>query len=430
VLLGRGGSDLTAIFLAQKLGAVECRLLKNVDGLLQVKPDGSLDYATRYATAHYDECLRVGGPLIQPKAVEFAARHQLQFTIAKCASTGGTLAGPLSSQFEKIPERPPRLKVALAGLGTVGLGVFRWLQSLQEEFELTGILVSDLKTIRSTDVPRELLTSQWQDLLDDDPDLVIEAIGGVDTAADLTSAARLRGIGIVTANKQLLATDPELLRDVAYQNSQLLQASACVGGGMTALEHTALLSADEPIVALSGVLNGTCNYVLERMQAGLSQAEAVVEAQELGLAEADPHLDVSGLDSVYKLALLSSLAFSELVRPEDIKCEGLAQMLPSLLATANRSGQVVKLIAETRRKDGRIIARVGARVISTEHPLASCRREENRLLIETASGRVHTIDGKGAGRWPTTCSLLGDALELRRRILVPTRERMLSQRLA
>jgi len=423
-LLGRGGSDLTALFLAQRLEAVECRLLKDVDGLLQVHPDGSLNWESRYATAHYDECLRVGGPLIQPKAVEFAARHQLSFGIARCGSSGGTLAGPFPSRFETVPARPRRLRVALAGLGSVGLGVYRWLQGLSDDFEVASILVGDPTKARPGGVPADLLTTEPKDLLTPAPDLLIEVIGGTDTAGYLIKRAIDQGIPVVSANKQLLALEPELLRTVTgcapiARDAGSLTAAAAVGGSLPVLERTTLLAADEPIVAVEGILNGTCNYILDRMHTGLSLDTALGEAQDLGLAEADPTLDVSGLDCVYKLALLASTAFGQTIGPKEIVCEGLENATDLRLQETEDSEQIIKLVAEARREGGRIRARVGLRAITAEHSLADCLLERNRLVVETASGRRVVLDGRGAGRWPTTVAVLSDALAQRRRLCDP-----------
>lgn len=413
-LLGRGGSDLTALFLAHRLEAVECRLLKDVDGLLKVNRDGSLDHATRYAQAHYAECLRVGGPLIQPKAVEFAEQNGLAFTIARCGTGEGTVAGPVTSRFERTRERPHRLRVALAGLGTVGLGVFRWLNTLEEDFEVVGVLVKDRDRRRPVDVRPDLLVFEPEDLLACDPELVIEVIGGTDTATELITAARARGVPVVSANKQLLALDPDLLRPAIDGDTRDLVCSAAVGGGVPALETVAAVLEREPVVAVEGVLNGTCNFVLDRCGEGHDLDDAVAEAQELGLAEADPHLDVSGLDALYKLALLASLAFDRPVSPEDIICEGLDQLGPDRIVAARKEGKVLKLVAEARRSGGDIVARVDVRALAPDGPLAGCRGEGNTLLVETASGRKIRLDGKGAGRWPTTVSVVGDALQVRR----------------
>ena len=210
VLLGRGGSDFTALFLARRLGAVECRLLKDIDGLLRVHPDGTLDHATRYAEAHYRDCLRDGGPLVQPRAVEFARRHGMDFVIARCGSARGTLAGSVVTRLEPMPTTAP-VRVALAGLGTVGLGVFRLLAGLTQDIEVVGVLVRDAHRIRADEVPRGLLTGSVDELLDRAPDVVVETIGGTGAASQLVHEALARGLSVATANKVLVAGDRRLL---------------------------------------------------------------------------------------------------------------------------------------------------------------------------------------------------------------------------
>lgn len=412
-LLGRGGSDLTALFLAHGLRAAECRLLKDVDGLLRVREDGSLDYGTRYATASYDECLRVGGPLIQPKAVEFAQRHGLRFSIARTGSSGGTLAGPVESRFENVDPAPAPTAVVLGGLGTVGLGVFRWLRSLKADFQVVGILVKDISRIRPDDVPAHLLTDSVETLLEARPELVIETIGGTGTAADLVHRGREAGCRVVSANKQLLAIDPELLNETSFGDKRLL-ASASVGGSVPALETAGSLVAREDILSIKGILNGTCNFILDRVNAGVDFQAALARAQVLGLAEADPHLDVSGLDCVYKLSLLASRAFGEEVTVDRIECEGLDGITAERLKQAAENDGELKLVATAKRTSRGITARVGLDVLVPHHPLFGCEKEANRLVIETEGHRLVVVDGKGAGRWPTTVSVVGDVLQCRR----------------
>jgi len=420
-LFGRGGSDLTALFLADGLKAEECRLLKDVDGLLKVRPDGSLDHGTRYATAHYDECLRVGGPLIQPKAVEFAAARGLHFTIARCGSPSGTWAGPVSSRFEKVEPRPPRTRVGLAGLGTVGLGVFRWLSVLKDDFELVGILVKDPNRQRAGDVPAGLVTGSVTSFLASKPDLVIEVVGGCGTAAKVVTASRARGIPVVSANKMLLALDP-VLRDTAVGKDFSVTASASVGGSVPVLESLAVLAAEEPVVAVTGIINGTCNFILDLMNQGLGVEEALAKAQSLGLAEADAHLDLSGLDCVYKLSLICGAAFGRPVAPDLIRVEGIEGATPERLAAARADGRELKLLVRAHRKKGGVSARVLLAPLAPGHPLFGCGRENNRVLVETATGREVTLQGKGAGRWPTTLSVVSDVLDRRRDILAGTQK--------
>lgn len=419
-LLGRGGSDLTALFLARGLRAAECRLLKDVDGLLKVRADGSLDHGTRYATAHYDECLRVGGPLIQPKAVEYAARYDLRFTIARCGSHRGTLAGPVESRFETVDPAPAPTRVVLGGLGTVGLGVFRWLDRLRDDFQVVGILVRDTAGTRPRDVPAHLLMSSVDQLLAAGPQLVVEAVGGTGVAAELVHRARAAGCRVVSANKQLLAIEPDLLRAAGGPGTRLL-ASAAVGGSLPVLEVVGALSEREDIIAVKGILNGTCNFILDRVNDGADYASALAEAQVRGLAEADPHLDVSGLDCVYKLALLATRAFGKAVTVDGITCEGLEGLTPERLAEAAASDGELKLVATARHSADGITARVRLEILPAYHPLYGCRREANRCVAETAGHRQVVIDGKGAGRWPTTVSVLGDVLQGRRALLAERR---------
>ena len=421
-LLGRGGSDLTALFLAHGLRAAECRLLKDVDGLLQVREDGSLDYGTRYATASYDECLRVGGPLIQPKAVEFAARHNLSFRIASCGSGGGTLAGPVKSRFESVDPAPAPTTVVLGGLGTVGLGVFRWLQSLKTDFQVVGILIRNLTSPRPEDVPSHLLTDSVEKLLETQPELVIEVVGGTGAAADLVHQARAAGSRVVSANKQLLAIEPELLKETAFGNGRLM-ASASVGGSVPALESVASLVQREEVVLVQGILNGTCNFILDRVNGGIEVEDALALAQDLGLAEADPHLDVSGLDCVYKLSLLATRAFGEEVTVDLIECEGLDGITAERLQQATENDGELKLVASAKRTSSGIKARVGLEILLPHHPLFGCEKEANRLVIETEGHRQVVFDGKGAGRWPTTVAVVGDVLQCRRADLSTGKER-------
>lgn len=415
-LLGRGGSDLTALFLSRGLRAAECRLLKDVNGLLRVRDDGTLDHGTRYATASYEECLRVGGPLIQPKAVEFAAQYGLNFTVTRCGSRGGTLAGPVESRFETVNPSPAPTTVAIGGLGTVGLGVYRWLKAMPADFRVTGILVHDLAKVRSDDVTPSLITNSVDQLMATAPDLVIETIGGTGCAADLVSRARKNGCRVVSANKQLLAIEPDLLQEVSFGEGALL-ASASVGGSVPSLETVGRLVQHDDIVAVKGILNGTSNFILDRVNSGVSFEDALQEAQQRGLAEADPHLDVSGLDCVYKLSLLATRAFGKDVTVDRIECEGLETITPQRLQEAADCDGELKLVASARLSGQTIVASVGLEVIAPWHTLFGCDKENNRLVVETEGHSRVIVNGKGAGRWPTTVSVLGDVLDGRRALL-------------
>jgi homoserine dehydrogenase len=409
-LLGRGGSDLTALLLAQGLKAQDCRLVKDVDGLLRVHKDGRLDHGTRYATASYDECVRVGAVLVQPKAVEYAAAAGQSFRIASCGSSGGTRVGPLPSEFEPVPERPVT-RVALAGLGTVGLGVWRWLQDLGADFQVTSVLVRHGRRARPEDVPDHLLTTSLDALFASEPDLVIEVAGGTDTAASLAVRASRSGIPVITANKQLLAEQPVLLA-----GPHPARGSASVGGGVPMLETVGRVARQEEVEVVEGIINGTCNFILDRVNAGQSLEAALAEAQLQGLAEADPHQDISGLDSVYKLALLAGAAFGEDLPVGRVVYHGLERATADRVDRSRSQGSELKLVARARRQGQRVVAEVGLRDLPAGHPLAGCPRQTNRLVVTTVSGRQVVTEGKGAGRWPTALSVLGDVLDCRARL--------------
>ncbi|MCP4573784.1 MAG: homoserine dehydrogenase [bacterium] len=413
-LLGRGGSDLTALFLADGLHAAECRLLKDVDGLLRIRTGGGLDHGTRYATAGWATCVRVGAPLVQSKAVEFARSRGLAFGIAACGSTGGTVVGAEPDRFEPVPECRP-MRVALAGLGTVGLGVYRWLAVLPRDFEVVGVLVRRRIRDHPADVPVDLLCYGVGDLLERSPDLVIEVMGGTNAAADLVTAARAGGLPCVTANKQLLAERPELLAEV--------RASASVGGSVPVLECMRALAASESIVGIEGIINGTCNFLLDQMMAGIPWADALEEARRRGLAEADPHLDVSGLDCVHKLVVLAATVFGQTIAPQAVAVAGLDGATPERLAGTRDRGCELKLVARLVRDGETLRASVGLAEIAPRHGLARCPGVRNRTVATTACGDEIVLDGTGAGRWPTTVSVVSDAFAARRESARPAKTR-------
>ena len=225
-------------------------------------------------------------------------------------------------------------------------------------------------------------------------------------------AARARDIPVVSANKMLLALDGDLREEVGH--GVAIAGSASVGGSVPALETVAALADEEPIVAVEGIINGTCNFILDLVNAGLAPGEALAEAQARGFAEADPHLDISGLDCVYKLSLLGTAAFGTVVLPEEIACEGLEAATSFRIDAARKEGAELKLVARAGRKGGAVAAAVALENLPPGHPLHGCSGEKNRLVVETATGRRVVVDGKGAGRWPTTVSVVSDVLDRRR----------------
>ncbi len=346
-LLGRGGSDLTAIFLAHRLEARTCRLLKDVDGLYTGDPHES-HTACRYRTASWEEALRVGGALIQPKAVRYAREWELSFTVCRPGSGVGTKVGPGPPRCETRPAHRPPLRVGLAGLGTVGLGVYRWLKRRSEQFDIVAVLVDDVAKERPDDVVTSLLTDDPWALLDRPLDVVVEVIGGTETAAVVVGQALAQGLDVVTANKTLLASNPEYV--VGSESlATRLACSASVGGAVPVLERLSHLTRRSEIEEIEGVLNGTCNYVLDKLSEGYRFSEAIEEAQAQGFAERDPSQDVSGRDAACKLAVIAAATFGVAVHPDEIRCRGIDGVTPEAAQQARAGGSVVRSHAHRRR---------------------------------------------------------------------------------
>jgi homoserine dehydrogenase len=412
-LLGRGGSDLTALFLAEQLGAASCRLVKDVAGLYPHDPHDGTPADQPYATASWLEVLRVGRPLVQPKAVEFAQHHGVGFSIGVPGSPDGTKVGPYETKLRaSSPDRPVR--VALAGLGTVGLGVYRWLRRYPDRFEVVRILVEHAGKPRPTDVDVALLTTDPWALYDDDAEVLVELIGGTETAKLLVDHALGSGLDVVTANKALLASNLHYLRRDSGRNEPEVRYSASVGGAVPVLEGLAQAARHWRIDRIEGVLNGTCNFVLDRVLGGCDFAAAVREAQEKGFAERDPTLDLNGTDSASKLAVAAWVALGVELDPDGIDREGIDQLPGELIERVVREGKVLRLVAQLERRGTGWHAQVRPVALAPQQVLAQTRGEENAVVVYAGGDCVRVLRGKGAGRWPTTTAVVADLLDLHR----------------
>jgi len=412
-LLGRGGSDYTALFLAHKLKA-HCVLLKNVDGLYTSDPTVAEARALRFDQVSYDTALRLGGSVIQAKAVRYASAHKLRFDITSIGAPTATEVGPFTDRLEGSRSSQEPLRVALLGCGTVGGGVYERLTALPDLFSVAGVGTRTGKRARASGVPEKLITSDLEALVAQPCDLVIELIGGTKRAATLTEQALRLGHDVVTANKALIAADGEEFDRLAAEHEATLRYSAAVGGALPALEAIKRARASGPLRGFSGVLNGTCNFVLDRLAAGQSLYEAVRAAQEHGYAEANPRLDLKGIDAAQKLILLARSAFDVTLSLESIPSEGVEGLNAESLRQADERGQTVRLVADCRRSAHGIEASVRPVELPLHHPLAQVTGAENRLLIEPEVGGPLVVSGKGAGRWPTTEAVMADLFDLLR----------------
>jgi homoserine dehydrogenase len=407
LLLGRGGSDFTALFLAGRLGA-DCILVKDVDGLYERDPASAGPPPRRFTQVTWDDALRVAGRLVQPKTIRFAHLQRQSFSVTCAGSPHATRVGPGPSLLEAASRAAP-LRVVLLGLGTVGRGVYERLLAQPDRFEVVRAVVRHPARHTATGVPTSLLSTNPWDAVNEDADVVVEALGGEFPAAELILASLLAGRRVVTANKAAVAAHWESFAPFALGAAPRLRLSAAAGGAVPVLEAALRESTSRRIVALRGVLNGTCNYVLDRIEAGATYTEALAEAQSLGFAEADPTADVSGLDAARKLRLCALLAGAPLpARPEQQGIDGLAGAIHADPTTT------LRLVAELDLRGTAPAARVAPARLPRDGFLARARGEDNRVEIEFEDGALLRLAGKGAGRWPTTVSVCADLWDVAR----------------
>lgn len=298
-------------------------------------------------------------------------------------------------ELERRVEAATRpLRVALAGCGVVGGGVLKRLSG-DARFEVVGVLVRDAAKPRDPAPDPRLLVTDPAALLAREPDVLVDALSDPSTGLALTRAALSRGVHVASANKQAVVEDLFPLARQAHRSGVRLGIAACVGGGAPMIETVRAARAHAPIVAIEAVLNGTVNFLLNRLAQGASFDEAVAEAQALGLAEADPSADLSGRDAAAKLAILAAEAFG----PQGPK-PGVVQPLTAGFA----AGGVVRQLARAAPDAASV------RLTDVDHdPLfADLAGAENALRVTCADGRTFTCAGEGAGREPTTDSVMGD----------------------
>ncbi|MDQ1295455.1 MAG: homoserine dehydrogenase [Actinomycetota bacterium] len=319
------------------------------------------------------------------------------------------------------------LKVGLLGCGVVGTEVARLLTEQSEEFarrvgaplQLAGVAVRRLGRARGVDLDPGLFTTDSGALVDR-CDIVIEVIGGIEPARTLIQRAMNSGASVVTANKALLAEDGESLFRTADQNGVDLYYEAAVAGAIPILRPLKESLVGDTVHRVLGIVNGTTNYVLDRMHSsGMGFSEAVAQAQSLGYAEADPTADVEGFDAAAKAAILASLAFHTRVTAADVHREGITEVTAADIASAERMRAVVKLLAicdRTVGPDGTpgVSVRVHPAMIPQNHPLAGVRDAYNAVFVQSQAAGELMFYGKGAGGAPTASAVLGDVVTVAR----------------
>ena len=321
--------------------------------------------------------------------------------------------------MSSLPDRT--IRVAIAGCGTVGGALIDLLaqhgpaltRRTGARFEVARVLVRDAALPRSAAVPRDLVTDQLGDFLSTPCDVVVEAIGGTTVAGAIARTTLARGRRLVTANKALLRAEgpalAALVRAHAFQGAAL-DFEAAVGGGVPVVRALRESLAGHGVRAVRGVLNGTTNFILTRLELGATFAEALAEAQRAGFAEADPTRDLTGLDAADKIAVLAWLAFGVDPTALDVRATGLGDDIAHRVRQARLDGRVIRLVAQAELREDGVHASVAPVALDPAHALARVRDEENVVLIESESAGTITLHGRGAGGTATASALLADLL--------------------
>lgn len=323
------------------------------------------------------------------------------------------------------------LRVALLGAGSVGSQVARLILEQGDELEarvgakltLAGIAVRDLDAPRDVDLPKELFTTDAERLVLS-ADIVVELMGGVEPARTLILKAIESGADVVTANKALIAAHGPELADAAERVGAQLTYEAAVAGAIPILRPLRESLAGDHITRVLGIVNGSTNYILDRMDRfGSSAEDAMQIASDLGFLEADPTLDVEGYDAAQKATILASIAFHTEVPVEAVHREGITSITADQIEAARHAGYVIKLLAIAERltaSDGTqgVSARVYPALINRDHPLAAVHEGKNAVFVEAEAAGELMFYGAGAGGVETASAVLGDLVSTARRHVV------------
>ncbi len=316
------------------------------------------------------------------------------------------------------------VKVGLIGFGTVGTGVVKILQSnadliakrVGQNVVLAKIADLDVTTDRGVVVPSEILTTDVNDILDDpNIDIVVELIGGHEPAKRFILQALSKKKGVVTANKALLADHGEEVFEGAFKAQADLKFEASVGGGIPIIQSLTEGLAGNRVASITGIMNGTSNYILTRMtQEGRDFQGILQEATREGYAEADPSLDIEGIDAAHKLVIMVNLAYGTPIPMSAVYTEGISKISTVDIAFAKELGFTIKLLGIAKIHDEVIEARVHPTLVPTESPIAQVHGVYNAIhVVGDAVGDI-VLYGQGAGSLPTASAVVGDILDLAR----------------
>ena len=291
------------------------------------------------------------------------------------------------------------INAAILGAGTVGGGVYKLAQAMEEDiFHKTGArLVIKKMLVRNVNkerkgIPSEILTDDWNSIINDpEIDIIVELMGGITPAKKYVIEALNAGKQVVTANKDLLAEYGEEVMSAAEKSGNDLQFEAAVAGAIPIIRPLKQSMAGNHITEVMGIVNGTTNYILTKMtEKGMDYADALAEATELGYAEADPTADVEGYDAGRKIAIMASIAFNSRVTFSQVYTEGITKISADDIRYAKEFGYVIKLLGVARNVDGQIEVKVHPMLIDENHPLATVKDAFNAVFVHGTNSDLYS----------------------------------------
>lgn len=322
------------------------------------------------------------------------------------------------------------INVGLLGCGTVGTGVAKLLierrdtisARLGATLNLKRVADIDIETDRGIKFKTGVLTTDARGVVNDpDIDIIIEMIGGEGIAKELILKAMENGKQVITANKALLASQGNTLFKAAAEKGVDLAFEAAVGGCMPIIKAMRESLVGNHIKSMTGILNGTCNYILSKIKdQGSTFNEALSEAQRHGYAEADPTLDVEGIDTAHKIAILTALAYGMEINLKAVYIEGISKITPLDVAFAEQFGYRIKLLAISKNQGDKIEARVHPTMIPLDNLLSSVNGTVNAIMISADAVGDIMLYGRGAGMMPTASSVISDAVDIARNLMAGT----------
>lgn len=321
---------------------------------------------------------------------------------------------PLADERRKMS-----INIGLIGLGNIGTGVAEYLRDYgsRDGLHLKTVAEADQSKLKNTPLPGVTVTTDAYRLIRDPQiQIVIELIGGEQPARQFMMEALDNGKAVVTANKLTVSKYSREIFEAARKRNIDFGFEASVGGGIPIIQTLREDLAANTISLITGIVNGTTNYILTRMSEGLEYKDALKTAQEKGFAERDPYLDISGQDAKYKLAILASIAWNTWIDPDSISCEGITEITPKDIDFAAEFGYAVKLLATARKHGSKLELRVSPSLVSLTHPLTKVVDEFNAIYLDGSLCGPQMYLGRGAGRRATSSAVVADVMRISRNI--------------